>query len=48
MEIDDLNLIQLERSVLLQERAFSEFSYVYVHVYLINVYLYSKAYIKFH
>lgn len=47
MEIDDLNLIQLERSVLLQERAFSEF-YVYVHVYLINVYLYSKAYIKFH
>lgn len=47
MEID-LIFIELERSISLQKKIFFEFCYVYVHMYFINVYLCSKAYIKFH
>lgn len=46
MEID-LIFVELE-SILLQKKTFFEFCYVYVHMYFINVYLCSKAYIKFH
>lgn len=47
MEIDSSILVQLE-SILLQEKTFFEFCYAYVRMHFINVYLYRKAYIKFH
>lgn len=48
MKIDLSVLVEIESNVLLQEKTFIQFCNVYVCMHFINVYLYRKAYLKFH